>query len=104
MTGGRLRNTHNEWKPLSGMGSNPAGRLIGDRRQRGGHEASGHRSFALSHPTMPFFKKSKKTRQPSKQPAALGIPAYITARPPGLGATPDLDIYPEGIFRSIRTR
>lgn len=49
----------------------------------------------LSH-RMPWFKKSRKSRQPSKQPASLGIPTHIAAGPLGFGATLDLGIYPKG--------
>ena len=50
---------------------------------------------------MPWYKKSKKSRQPSQQPAALGIPAHIAAGPLGFGANLDLGVYPEGTLFSI---
>ena len=55
----------------------------------------------LSRSTMPVFKKSKKSRRPSQQPASLGIPTHIAAGPLGFGATLDLNVDPEGAFRSI---
>ena len=56
----------------------------------------------LSRPTMSLFKKSKKSRQPSKQPTSLGIPAHIVAGPLGFGPTLDPNVYPEGAPRSNR--
>ena len=55
----------------------------------------------LSRSTMPVFKKSKKSRRPSQQPASLGIPTHIAAGPLGFGATLDPNVDPEGAFRSI---
>ena len=53
---------------------------------------------------MPWLKKSKKSRQPSQQPASLGIPAHIAAGPLGFGATLDLGIYPAGTLRLIKIK
>ena len=51
---------------------------------------------------MSLFKKSKKSRQPSKKPAILGIPAHIAAGPLGFGAELDLGVDPEGVLRSAQ--
>ena len=62
------------------------------------------RRFALSVSTrMPWFKKSKKSRQPSKQTASLGIPTHIAGVPLGISADLAPDINPEGVFRSVRS-
>lgn len=50
---------------------------------------------------MPVFKKSKKSGQPSQQPASLGIPTHIAIGPLGFGVTLDLNVDPEGALRSI---
>lgn len=47
---------------------------------------------------MQRFKKIKKPRQPSQQPATFGIPTHIAAGPLGFGVTLDLDIHPEGVL------
>ena len=60
-------------------------------------------SRRLSHPNMQRFKKSKKPRQPSQEPAAFGIPIHIAIGPVGFGATLDLEDSPEGVLRSIGT-
>ena len=74
----------------------------GNRRQSGSHEAFDS-SSCLPSPKMSRFK-SKKSRQPSQQPAALGIPAHIAAGPLGFGAILDLGNYPEGVLCSIEIR
>ena len=50
---------------------------------------------------MPWFRKSKKFRTPSKHPASLGIPAHVAIGPPGFGADLKLDVDPAGAFRSV---
>ncbi|KAF9653321.1 hypothetical protein BDM02DRAFT_1889855 [Thelephora ganbajun] len=52
---------------------------------------------------MPWFKKSKKHRQPSQQPMYLGIPAHIDIGPPGTNADLAPDIGPEGVFCSAES-
>ena len=61
------------------------------------------RSFLLpaSH-RMSLFKKLKKSLQPSKKPAVLGIPTHIAAGPLGFGAELDRGVDPEGVLRSAQ--
>ena len=54
----------------------------------------------LSCPKMWRSKKSKKPRQPSQEPASLGIPTHIATGVLGFHTTPDLGVRPEGTLRS----
>lgn len=51
---------------------------------------------------MQFFKKSKKSRQPSQHPISLGVPTQIAVGALGIGA--DLDVGPEGVSRTVNSR
>ena len=55
-----------------------------------------------SRPTMSWLKKSKKSFQPFKRPAPSGVPAHVSTGPLGFSATLDLNVNPEGVFRSIK--
>ena len=67
-------------------------------------EFSAENNFALSVSIrMPWFKKSKKSRQPSQQAAALGIPTHVAVGPLGLSADLAPDISPEGVSRSMKS-
>ena len=50
---------------------------------------------------MLWFRKSKKSRTPSKHPASLGIPAHVAIGPLGFGADLNFDVDPAGAFRSV---
>lgn len=52
---------------------------------------------------MSFFKKIKKSRQPSRQPMSLGIPTSIAVGALGIGADLDLSAGHGGVFRSMRS-
>lgn len=52
-------------------------------------------------PRMRHFKKTKKLRQLSQEPASLGIPTHIATGPLGFNATLDLGFHPQGTLRSI---
>ena len=54
--------------------------------------------------TMSFFKKSKKSRQPSRQPVSLGIPTQIALGALGISADLDRGVGPGGAFRSVKAR
>jgi hypothetical protein len=49
---------------------------------------------------MSFFKKIKKSRQPSKQPLSLGVPTQIAIGALGISADLDPDSGPEGVLHS----
>ena len=53
---------------------------------------------------MSFFKKSKKSLQPSKQPMSLGIPTQIATGALGMSADLDREVGPGGASRSVRSR
>ena len=45
---------------------------------------------------MRWSKKDKKSRQPSQQPASLGVPSHIGIVPLGFGLELDSNVGPEG--------
>ena len=55
-----------------------------------------------SRPRMSWFKKSKKSRQPSRQPASLGIPTHIAVGLLGISADLAPEIGSEGAFCSVK--
>ena len=52
---------------------------------------------------MPLFKRSKKSRQPSKQSISLGIPTQIALGVVGINAELDPEIAPEGLFHLVKS-
>ena len=58
----------------------------------------------LSRHRMRLFKKYKKSRQPSQQPAALGIASHIGMVPLGINVELVPNIGPGGMLRSVESR
>lgn len=56
-------------------------------------------------PAMSWFKKSgKKALTSSKHPVSIASTAHVDTRPSSFGSEdPDVDIDPEGVFRSVRS-
>lgn len=50
---------------------------------------------------MPWFRKPKKSRQPSQQPGSLGIPTHIAAGPLGFSVVLSADGPLQGTLRLI---
>lgn len=51
---------------------------------------------------MSLLKRLKKSRQPSQQPASLGIPTHVAVGPLGFGAKLDPGTSPDGVLCSTK--
>ena len=73
--------------------------LVANAMVRRQHRQTGNYVTSAS-PQMSSSRKPKKSRQPSKLPASLGIPTHIGLAPIGFGAELDLVTGSEGAFLS----